>query len=51
MKITHVMADGTVRESIEGLVIPISNQETYRILAEHETNKKRKEKSDEKEIA
>ena len=30
MKIIHVMADGTVRESIEGLVI--KNKEFYEVL-------------------
>lgn len=24
-KVTHIMADGTIRESIEGIVVPASN--------------------------
>lgn len=32
MKIIHVMKDGTVRDSIEGVVIPASNKEAYKIL-------------------
>lgn len=37
IKVKHVMADGTVRDSIEGVMLPV-NEDTepvYRIFAEH----------------
>lgn len=51
MKIIHVMSDGTVRDSIEGVVIPPSNQEAYRILANHVSNKEQKTDQDEVDCA
>lgn len=41
MKITHIMADGSVRESVEGMKIP--NKEFYIIL--NEIRSKKNEKS------
>lgn len=32
MKVVHIMADGTVRESVTGLMIPAGNP-AYRIIA------------------
>lgn len=42
MKIIHIMADGTVRDSIEGLVIP--NGAFYEIL--RDINEKRKARNE-----
>lgn len=35
MKITHVMADGTIRESMKGVVVPLTprTRRAYEILA------------------
>lgn len=43
MNITHIMADGSVRESVEGMKIP--NKEFYIIL-----NQIRSKKNEKKEI-
>lgn len=43
MKIIHIMADGTVRDSIEGLVVPPSIGAAYQILANHVSGEKKKE--------
>lgn len=42
MKITHIMADGSVRESVEGIKIP--NKEFYIILRQIRSKKNEKEK-------
>ena len=42
MTITHIMADGSVRESIEGLTVP--NKEFYIILNQIRSKKNEKEK-------
>lgn len=44
MKIIHVMSDGTVRDSVEGLVIPTSLQAAYQILANHQYKNKESER-------
>ena len=47
MNVIHIMADGTVRDSIEGIVIP--NGEFYRVLqgiAEKRTQTKSKTKKE-----
>jgi hypothetical protein len=54
LKIEHVMADGTVRKSIDGLTIPVleSTAGYYRFIAEHirnEVNKKRPNPAPEKQ--
>ena len=43
MKITHIMKDGTVRDSVEGIIIP--NREFYRVL--QGITEKRKERKSE----
>ena len=43
MRVIHIMADGSVRESVEGMKIP--NKEFYRIL-----NQIRSKKNEKKEI-
>lgn len=43
MKIIHVMSDGTIRDSVEGLVVPASISLVYQILANHRPGQKRTE--------
>lgn len=43
MKIVHVMSDGTIRDSIEGLVIP-KGHPVYEVLKRMEMDKNRKGK-------
>lgn len=50
MKIIHVMSDGTVRDSVEGMVVPVSIREAYQILANHAAGDKNKE-TEKKETA
>lgn len=42
MKITHIMSDGTARESIEGIKIP--NKEFYIVFNELRSRKNEKKK-------
>ncbi len=42
MTITHIIADGSVRESVEGITIP--NKEFYIILNQIRSKKNEKEK-------
>jgi hypothetical protein len=35
IKVTHVMADGTIRDSVKGLHIPITNQIAYQLIAKY----------------
>lgn len=43
MAITHIMSDGSVRESVEGITIP--NKEFYIILNQIRSKKNEKEKN------
>lgn len=45
IKITHVMADGTVRDSIEGYEVPVNEQteNAYRLLAKWAMRVEKKE--------
>lgn len=45
IKVTHVMADGTVRDSVAGLFIPITNQIAYQLIAKYSGLNKPPEKS------
>lgn len=42
--ITHIMADGSVRESVEGMTIP--NKEFYKILNQIRSKKNEREKAE-----
>ena len=44
MRVTHIMADGSVRESVEGMVIP--NKEFYKILNQIRSKKNEKAKEE-----
>lgn len=48
--ITHIMADGTVRDSIDGLVIPLTEatKPAYMILAEARRRRIEREQADKK---
>lgn len=50
MKITHVMADGTIRESMKGVVIPLTprTRRAYEIMAKVYREQQQKEKKSEK---
>lgn len=48
MKIVHVMSDGTVRDSIEGLVVPAGHP-VYRVIAGIEKSRAERKKSEDKE--
>lgn len=51
VKITHVMADGTVRESMEGVTIPLTprTRKAYELLAKaHRERMAQQEKAPEK---
>lgn len=38
-KITHVLSDGTIRDSVEGLVVPAGHP-VYRVIEKARKNKK-----------
>lgn len=45
IKVIHVMADGTIRNSIEGVVVPTSNITAYSLLAKYSVKKLKPKRS------
>lgn len=45
-KVVHIMADGTVRDSVAGIKIPITNKIAYSILAKYAEKKDEKRTED-----
>ena len=43
IKVVHVMSDGTVRDSVKGLEIPITNKVAYQIIAKYSIERESKE--------
>lgn len=45
IKIIHIMADGTIRNSMEGVVVPMNDRtrRAYEILANDQKNRKQNE--------
>lgn len=44
-KVIHVMADGTIRNSIEGVMVPTSNITAYSLLAKYSVKKSKPKRS------
>lgn len=44
-KVIHVMADGTIRNSVEGVMVPTSNITAYSLLAKYSVKKSKPKRS------
>ena len=45
IRVIHVMADGTIRNSIEGVMVPTSNITAYNLLAKYSVKKSKPKRS------
>lgn len=45
IKVTHIMADGEVRESVEGLEIPKTNRIAYQLIEKYSAPNPTEEKA------